>query len=236
VIGAAVSYDGGRSLIDLGFVLESGDSVNCSAKNGYFAGGHGDFSAIFNPSDSHLYFFFSNYGGDGSGQGVAVARMHIDSRFSPTGAVWKYFDGEWNEPGLGGKVTPIFKATKAWQEEDADAFWGPSLHWNTYLNQFVMLMNRSCCAPGWPQEGVYISYSADLSNPTGWKAPEKLIGAGDWYPQVIGSAPGETDRVAGQTTRLYIRGFSDWEITFHRENELKSPEQDASTAHRNARR
>ncbi|MBM3795146.1 MAG: hypothetical protein FJW31_13995 [Acidobacteria bacterium] len=213
-IGAAVSFDGGRSMTDLGFVLESGHPPDCSAKNGYFAGGHGDFTVIHNPADDHFYFFFSTYDGDVAEQGVAVARMRADRRYSPAGAVWKHHAGEWNQPGLGGRVTPVFPAQADWRSSEADSYWGPAVHWNTYLNQFVMLLNRSCCTPGWPQAGVFISFSKDLSKPESWPAPEILIGAGEWYPQVQGTGPGETDRVAGQRPRLFVRGFSDWEIVF----------------------
>src|SRR5689334_13343471 len=41
-IGALVSTDGGASFTDLGIVLSTGDPLNCAAKNGFFAGGHGD--------------------------------------------------------------------------------------------------------------------------------------------------------------------------------------------------
>jgi hypothetical protein len=49
-IGAAVSYDNGRSFQDLGFILESGDPLDCGSQNGFFAGGHGDFSVVVDPS------------------------------------------------------------------------------------------------------------------------------------------------------------------------------------------
>jgi len=218
-IGAAVSYDGGRSVVDLGIVLEAADPPDCSYRNGYFAGGHGDFSVILNPADQHFYFFFSSYSGDLPEQGVAVARMHLDARHQPMGNVWKYRDSEWNDPGLGGRVTPIFPATASWRGEDTDSFWGPSIHWNSYLNQFVILMNRSCCTPGWPQAGVYIAFNPDLAQPRNWRTPELLIAAGDWYPQVIGVEAGESDRFASQTPRLFIRGFSDWMIVFNREDQ-----------------
>jgi hypothetical protein len=47
-IGALVSEDGGRTFRDLGIVLEDGHPIRCDSKNGFFAGGHGDFSVIRN--------------------------------------------------------------------------------------------------------------------------------------------------------------------------------------------
>lgn len=215
-IGAVVSFDGGRTFRDLGIVLESGDPVDCSAKNGFFAGGHGDFSVIPGRYRKHLYFLFTNYGGSRESQGVVVARMAIADRNSPAGAVWKYYAGNWTEPGLGGRTTPIFPAQVNWQRPDADSLWGPSVHWNTYLRSYVMLLNRSCCSPGWPQEGIYISYNRDLGNPSGWTRPTALLRPKGWYPQILGTRPGDSDTRAGQTARLYVNGVSEWTIWFNR--------------------
>ena len=207
-IGALVSHDNGYTFQDLGIVLESGDPVDCSAQNGYFAGGNGDFSVIADATHTYFYFLFSNYGGDVASQGVAVARMDFRDRFNPRGAVMKYYQGGFSEPGLGGRVTPTFPASVSWSQANANAFWGPSVHWNTALNQFVMLLNHSCCEPGWPQEGIYLSTNSDLSNPLGWSAPAKILNAWGWYPQVIGEDPGGTDKLAGAVSRLYIGGYS----------------------------
>jgi hypothetical protein len=211
-IGAMVSYDNGYSFQDLGFVLESGDPIDCTAQNGYFAGGNGDFSVIPDPTHSYFYFLFSNYGGDASTEGIAVARMDFNARFNPSGSVWKYYNGAFSEPGIGGQVSPIFPANVEWSSPNADAFWGPSIHWNTVLNQYVMLLNHSCCWPGWPQEGIYVSTIPDLSDPAGWSAPIKIVDGGWWYPQVIGEDPGGTDKLAGAVSRFYMYGVSDWEL------------------------
>jgi hypothetical protein len=223
-IGAMVSYDGGESFRDLGIVLSSGEPADCSAQNGYFASGHGDFSVIVDRGQGYFYFLFSAYGGDVSSQGIGIARMPFDSRNSPVGAVTKYFDGAWAEPGLGGRLTPVLPAAAAWQRADTDAFWGPSVHWNTHIERFVVLLNRSCCRPGWPQEGIYLTMNADLANPAGWTAPQKLVEGGDWYPWVMGLNPGETSSEAGQLARLFIRHSSEWELVFHREGEQPPPE------------
>lgn len=213
-IGAVVSYDGGHSFQDLGIVMNSGDPPDCSAANGYFASGHGDFTVIPDRAGEYLYFLFSSYGGDVSGQGVGIARMAVADRLHPVGAVWKYFEGGWGQPGLGGRLTPIFQASAAWQGADADSFWGPSVHWNTYLQRYVVLLNRSCCEPDWPQEGVYIASATDLADPAGWSQPVKLIEGGLWYPRVMGVWFGETDSEAGQLVRLYLGNTSEWELVF----------------------
>ncbi len=225
-IGAAISYDGGNTFTDLGAVLSSGDPINCSAQNGYFAGGEGDVSVILDRQRTYFYFFFGHYSGPLEGQGVAVARMPYWSRFDPESAVTKYYAGAWTEPGIGGRVTPIFPARASWMDADADSYWGPSVHWNTYLESFVMLLNRSCCSPGFPQTQIYASFSANLEDPASWTQPDAILDDVGWYPQVLGYGPLGTDRHAGRVARLYIYGHSRWEIVFEKPKpEAVPPEQ-----------
>ncbi len=214
-IGAAKSTDNGANWTDLGVVLEARtNTLKCDAQNGYFAGGNGDFSVMLDDAQQYLYLFFSTYAGDVTEQGVAVARMAWSDRDAPAGKVWKWHNGDWLEPGIGGNVTPNFPATVAWEEPNCEAFWGPSLHWNTYLQQYVMLLNRAQ-GSGWIQEGSYISYSTNLADPLSWSVPEKILNGGAWYPQVIGLEPGEgTDKRAGALARFFMGGFSDYEISF----------------------
>ena len=214
-VGMLVSYDGGESFQDLGIVLSAADAADCSSRNGYFAGGHGDLSVIADAQGEYFYFFFGNYGGPLENQGVAVARLATSDRYNPVGNVWKYHDGGWTQPGLRGLTTPIFPAKVEWQRPDTDSFWGPSIHWNTHLQTYVILMNRSCCETGWPQEGIYVTYNSDLSNPGGWTEPKQFFPGVGWYPQVLGLGPEETDSVIGQRARLWIYGESDWEIEFY---------------------
>ena len=213
-IGAAVSWDGGDSFYDLGTILSSGDPINCASQNGYFAGGNGDFSVILDRERKYFYFLFTNYAGPTASQGVSIARMAFEFRAYPQGMVWKYYQGWWGEPGVGGHETPIFPAKVSWQKANTNSMWGPSVHWNTYLNSYVVLLNHSCCTSGFPQEGIYASFSSDLSDPSSWAKPVKILQDGGWYPQVLGTGPQGTDRQAGRVTRLYIYGHSHWEIVF----------------------
>jgi hypothetical protein len=229
-VGAAISHDGGKTVQDLGIVLESGHPVDCGAKNGFFAGGHGDASVILDRERKYFYFFFTNYSGPLEEQGVATARMAFEDRYEPADAVHKYHGGDWLEPGVGGTVTPIFPAGEAWQGSDADSFWGPSIHWNSHLEQYFVLLNRACCSPGWPQEGIYFSFSGDLSEPSAWTPVRRLLlkreysWSPGYYPQVLGLEEGETDNVAGHVARLYVHGRSIWEIVFDKDDPSFEPE------------
>jgi hypothetical protein len=216
VIGAAISKNNGQLFEDLGFVLVDGHEPNCEAKNGYFASGHGDFSVVLDREGKYFYFFFSAYAGQPGEQGVTVARMAYEDRFAPAGKVFKYRDGRWESPGVEGPVSPFLPVQTPWESEFADAFWGPSVHYNRELQEYVMLLNRACCEAGWPQEGVYISFNPDLSNPAGWSKPERIIERAGWYPMVAGLEPGDTDKLAGRGARLFMGADSKYELHFRR--------------------
>ncbi|MCX8109260.1 MAG: hypothetical protein N3G20_10700 [Verrucomicrobiae bacterium] len=223
-IGAARSFDNGEHWEDLGIVLEaSTGSLNCNTPNKYFAGGNGDFCVILDQKNKYLYFFISTYAGDPRFQGVAMARMKWSDRDSPVGKVWKWSNTGWTEPGLGGVPTPFLPVRRDWHSPEVDAFWGPSVHWNTHLRQYVMLLNRAKDS-SWSQEGIYVSFNPDMGNPSGWSPPAKILsdlGAEQWYPQVVGinAKRRETDKLAGARARLFVRGQSAWEIEFRRPRE-----------------
>ena len=199
------------------------NTLNCDTKNFYFGGGNGDFSAMLDHQQQWLYLLISTYAGDVSQQGVCVAHMRWSDRDQPVGRVWKWQRGDWRSPGLGGAVTPVFPTAVDWHRADADSFWGPSIHWNWHLNQYVVLLNRSSDG-NWSQEGVYVTFNGDLADPAHWSPPVKILGglgADRWYPQVVGldKERQETDKLAGRVARLFVRGRSVWEITFLRPGE-----------------
>jgi hypothetical protein len=220
MIGALVSTDGGHEFQDLGIVLATGYPLDCGAQNGFFAGGHGDFSVILDRDRGYFYFLFTNYGGPVENQGVAIARMAFADRSQPPGTVTKFFEGGWTEPGVGGAVTPIFPAAVGWDRSNTDSFWGPAVHWNTSIERYVVLLNHSCCKTNWPQEGIYVAYTSDLSDFTTWTQPVKLLDsrsigfAPGYYPEAFGVGVDETDTLAGQLPRLFVKGISKWQVYF----------------------
>ena len=209
VIGAAVSYDNGLSWEDRGTVLDNGYAVDCGYNNGYFVGGNGDFSVVVGPNGQYFYFVFSNYAGPLDEQGVTVARSAFADRGQPGSAV-KYYRGAWTEPGVGGRATAIMPSSTGWKGPRVESYWGPSVHWNTFLNVYVALLNHTD-GEGWVQEGVYVSFSHDLLN---WTAPTKILNSNDWYPQVLGLEENGTDSLAASSMRLYVGGISTMTIEF----------------------
>jgi hypothetical protein len=238
-IGAARLSDNGATWKDLGIVLEAPPGARQDTRNEYFAGGNGDFTVIADQRREYLYFLFSTYHRELAEQGVSIARMRYADRNRPAGRIWKWRAGRWAEPGVGGRVTPVFPAARDWHGDSPDAFWGASIHWNTHLQQYVALLNHAVDS-GWKQEGIYFSFTRDLSDPNGWTQPQKLLDRqqivsdpvtpNGWYPQVIGvdRARQETDKLAGRAARLFIHGRSRWELEFVRQDEVAEPVSRAS--------
>ncbi len=224
-IGAIVSEDNGKTWKDLGFIVDTPpNSVNPDTINLYFAGGNGDFSVMPDQKGEYFYFFTTNYDKDVAQQGVAMARIKATDLNNPTDKVWKWHEGKWQEPGEGGKVTPIFPAKGDVHKPEANFFWGPSVHWNEHLQSYVMLMSHSTTASfnqtehqKGDQAGVFVSFNSDISNPTGWSTPE-FIKPGrsrdSWYPQIIGTGQNGTDKTAGKSARLFERGQSNFTLEF----------------------
>jgi hypothetical protein len=230
-IGAAISTDRGVTWHNLGIILEapSGSEV-CGSSNAYVFGGVGDVSAMVDREWKDVYFYFSNYGRDPRTQGVVLARLAWADRDAPRGRVAIWQDGVWLSPvrkpltGIDDSPveweypagTPLVRPTSPWHDgrPAADAFWGPSIHWNTSLERYVMLLNRSR-DEAFTNEGVYVSFASRLDDPRAWSAPQKIVNGGGWYPQVAGPEPGTgTDRQMGRRARFFVTGRSTRYIEF----------------------
>lgn len=226
-IGAARSRDFGANWEDLGVVLASPPGAyDCASTNTYFVGGVGDFSVMLDQAQQYLYFFFSQYASRDVVQGVSVARLPWADRDAPTGKISVWLRNQTWLPARAIRVrdearyvypagAPIYRAADAWHDDErVDAFWGPSVHWNTYLRQYVMLLNRAQDAT-WTQQGIYIAFSPSLNDPATWSVPQRLIAGGLWYPQVLGTEVGTgTDRQAGEVARFFVGGQSAYLIQF----------------------
>lgn len=228
-IGAARSDDFGQTWTDLGIILElPAETFACNTRNRYFVGGAGDMSVALDRAQRDLYIYFSQYGRDPAQQGVAAARVAWADRDAPVGKLSVWSGGVWLpatrvEAGSGVRwvypaATPLVRPGKPWHDTDrvVDAFWGPSIHWNSYLQQYVMLLNRAA-DENWTQEGIYISFNPSLGDPAQWSAPRKILSQGRWYPQVAGIEPGRGgDTWAGRIARFFMGGRSDHTIEFAR--------------------
>lgn len=217
-IGAMVSDDNGESWRDLGIVMEAPtEDLICTTENLFFSGGLGDFAVLPDRDGRYLYVVYSSYSPDLAQQGVGVARISRADLDDPVDRVWRWSDDGWSEPGLGGRGAMLYPVTLNWHRGDAFGFWGPTIHWNTYLSRYVILMNRAGDAD-FSQEGAYVAFAERLDDPLTWTVPQKWRAGGDWYAEAIGldTRSHETDKLIGQRARYYEHGVSQYELLFHR--------------------
>lgn len=207
-IGLAYSMDNGLTWHDKGTLIESPDTTfKKYTENAFFSGGVGDFSVIADRQKDYVYISMTSYDKDPSQQGIAIARIRTSQLQDPAGKL-ELWDGKaWEPYDQASKFTPIFPSKQDMHEKDADFFWGPTVHYNTEFNLYVMFLNHAGNAE-WEQDGIYVSYNPDPSNPNSWSKPGRFIDAqhsGDWYPQVI-SENGDTE--VGKEARFFTKGLS----------------------------
>jgi hypothetical protein len=178
-IGVARSFDKGKIWMDEGQIIRSSTPKPAFPAHG----GNGDHCVIWNEDQKRWICYYQEH----------FLQMAIsEDPFGQPGSWYKYYNGGFTEPGLGGKSTPI-----PILKNIAGA--NPSVHYNAYLKLWIMVWHR------WDPPEIYIASSTDGSE---WVRPHKLVsgsqGGKAWYPTIIG----ETDTKAGEQTILYYADFS----------------------------
>ncbi len=214
-VGALRSDDEGRTWRLLGDLLRAPlGSADRFYRNGFVAGGYGDFSVIPDRDARWFYLHYTSYVADEAAQGIAVLRYPVASRERPSGLeVWR--EGAWrpHDPVLPG--TPYFAVDRGWRHADPAAYWGPAVHFNRAISSYVMLLNRTEGGRGdIVQRGVFVSFNRDPADPAGWSPPQRIVMHGSWYPQAIGLQDGDGDTLAGEEARFFMSGYSAWTIRF----------------------
>jgi len=236
-IGWIRSLDNGATWEDLGFIIEAKPcAVRCDSASPWDVGGTGDFVIYLDNKKEYFYFYGTSYDSRFEEQGVWAARMRYADRKNPSEKVVKWYQGAWSEPALWGRLTPVFPAERDYHTKDGSMFWGPAIHWNTYLNTYVMFLNHAVDTK-LTQDGIFISFNPDVGNPAGWTKPRMILNRAEiqkamagahvsptklengWYPEVIGMQKGETDKVVGRTARFFMAGLSRKTVIFLRPGE-----------------
>lgn len=257
-IGIMKSTDGGHSWDNKGIVLQDLQPrmiLKPFNTSNTFAGGVGDPSAI--ASGDHLYIFYGEYGFPGvydsttykaeeeaSGQCISIARIALKDLDQPVGKAYRWDGKAFAAPGNGiGKPVASLQIPKADGGGAASSpgggfHWGPSVSWNTYLNQWVMLMGHVTGA-SWKGSKIFISFNPnkDLgagNNAQQWSKPQLLLDKPDhilWYPSLQPMNTEEdiknkyTCLRLGQNARLFFKDMtkdtavyiSEYKIRFKKE-------------------
>ena len=137
-------------------------------------GGTGDFVFYLDEKKEYFYFYGTSYDARFEEQGVWAARLRYADRKNPSGKAVKWYKNGWSEPALWGHVSPVFPATRDYHQKDGEMFWGPAIHWNTYLQTYVMFLNHAVDTK-LTQDGIYISFNRNVGDPLGWTAPRMIL-------------------------------------------------------------
>jgi hypothetical protein len=211
------SADRGVSWRSYGTILRAPETqTDCSYRNGFFAGGFGDLSALPDRAGRFHYIAFTSFVAEEAAQGIAMARLDRANPFG-AGVDWWTRDG-WRPAGEAGALPqPLWPMRRGWRHPDPDGYWGPAVHYNRGLDAYVMLLNHTAGGAGdLVQEGIYAAFNSDLADPRGWSAPLRIVAGGGWYPQAVGLEPGCSDTYVAGRARFFMGGYSAWTVDFAR--------------------
>lgn len=163
-------------------------------------GGIGNPGVVYDGANKRWLLYHSEY------------RLRVAMSTDPLGqqGSWrKYYNGAFSQPGLRGVSTPL----KCLDRVPGTV---PAVHWNTYLNKWVMLYH------GYQNKSIFIAASDDGLN---WDCPRLLVqnngrGWRAWYPTLVGDV---TDKVAGQRAHLYYLQMQELANGKHSRQYVKVP-------------
>ena len=218
-IGLAYSQDNGDSIIDLGEIIQAEVPIDQYISKGFGAievqGG-----PIVVAPDGYFYVFFNEHSLAGQYVGISVARAPISevvaaARNGELSQWMKYYNGSWNQVGMGGLgsrvVNPLPYTWITW----CDAAW------NRYLNKFVMI----CSISMYDSKGVFtgdtaLAYASSADG-IQWDPmtvltlyPENPVRE-RFYPSIIGLEDGKNLKLTGKKfyvyyTNSYLGAWNRW--------------------------
>jgi hypothetical protein len=168
-VGLAVSTDNGTSFRKMGPVITGSLPKDLKGRADQ---GCGDLCVVADSDHRYLYVYYTDHSRiDNRGVQICMARCPIKD--AGKADLWrKYHNGAFEEPGLGGKDTPVLSA----QAMGADAIF-PQVTFVEKLHRYVMVFNitvyREFSQETKPeQSGIYIASSQDGIR---WSKPSQLL-------------------------------------------------------------
>ncbi len=209
-LGLSISKDGGKSFNWCGYIVEPELSYHTwfnHWRGSKDIGGHHPFANIglanYVIKDGYFYLYYADARDkpDTFIQGTAVARAKVEDVLADAEdlrtASWnKYYNGEWNERGLGGRFTSLNIEPKGFLHGDAA--------YNSYLDKFVMVTRYGKKPDGAPTNtgSVLISFSKDGINWSDWQIVHEDNRLHD-YPSII--SMGDDNEVLGKSFWVYYK-------------------------------
>ncbi|MBV9875207.1 MAG: TIR domain-containing protein [Verrucomicrobia bacterium] len=172
-IGLAESINDGTTWTKKGEIIRSAKPKDWSDWSGQSVRGVGTPSALIDATNTYVYLYYVEFSGLKNGiQGICLARAPLN-KGAPLPDNWqKFYLDAFNEPGLGGKETPIIDGSAI----KAGAMY-PHATFSKALNKYILTFNFSRIAEARQEaalskSGIYIALSDDGIH---WPTPVKLI-------------------------------------------------------------
>jgi hypothetical protein len=177
-LGLAKSTDDGATWQDLGLMISGPQPYN---SQGALDIGDGNLLVTTDTSTLQKYFYIyfpehcwiSSTTVCSGFTNLSVARAPYEAlltaaskeQTTATGLFYKYYDGQWDQPGMGGKASELFPAATG--ETDGD----PQVVWSAYRNRFVAIMDN----------GQYIAYGESIDG-IHWPPMQVILGTNPETP------------------------------------------------------
>jgi len=201
-IGLARSRDLGANWTFIGDIIKGEDPEEYSQwpANQVIDQGCGDMTLFVDSSFFYCYYLEKTWSDQRSDQskaldGMYVARSAKKDKMMP-GTWYKYHNGAWTEPGLGGNDTRIFNLGCGW-----------TIRYNRYLNAYVAIGYGNWYSDN--EVAVGIASCTNLSTQN-WDTLSdlKTDGWSGWYYAVSDVSPPADPFTIGKDFRIYCSDYS----------------------------
>lgn len=212
-IGLATSSDNGATWIRQGAVITAPpyDFASCDERTFY---GAGSFSAVVSPDRTYMYLYFNQWL-PGETAVTKVARARISSGLGP-GTWFKYYNGRWQEPGLGGRADDVLPVPDTPRDQEYRSVAIPTVSWNTeyrmWLAVFVSITGFWYSSSS---DGLHWNRARPLIEGVVLYAPESTVEHQQYiyYPSLIDVNADEDGRTSRQGLLIYAQGG--WTAAHH---------------------
>jgi hypothetical protein len=206
--GIAKSTDEGMSWRDLGLILSVPHPFDPTGASDV---GENPLVPYTDPATQQKYFyiFFPQHCWTATAQCsdftfISVARAPYEALLTAAAAgnslsdmFLKYYNGEWNQPGMGGLATETFPGVTGTTDGDFQ------IVWSDYRNRFIAMVDNA----------EYIAYGESVDG-TYWPPMQTLLGPAPnsyvyGYANAVGL--GEDPSVLGNTFYSYYTDSNDWQ-------------------------
>lgn len=209
-VGLAVSSDNGNTWQRRGKILAAApyNFASCEVRNFY---GAGSFSGVVSPDGRYLYLYHHIWHPFQSCY-VTVSRSEIASGLGP-GTWWRYYEGNWDQPGLGGLGSDMWREPPGQEPCMAGI---PSVSWNPTFNMWLaVFVTFEGFAYTSSSDGVNWAESRMLMRGVTLVAPESLIDHEQYiyYPSLIDPHANQDGRTNKKSLLIYA--FGGWTAAHH---------------------